>query len=293
VSEALRPLRLSDALTARAERGAVPFCGGTDLMVRLRRGAGALPAFTAPVLFLDRVGELAGIGVCDGELEVGAAVTLSELAEHPRLHPALREAVLSIGAPGLRNAATLAGNLCNASPAADTLPFLYAFEARVTLASLRGTRSLPVEELVTGPGTTSLAADEILTAVHIPLWEPAAWSWRKVGTRRANALTKVSLAAFADREGGRVVRPRISLGAVGPTVLRVRAAEEMLEGAAVEGLAAMEAGVRRAVAGAVRPIDDQRSTAAYRRRVAENLVWSFVSRDLAGGDAERPLRGVQ
>ena len=271
-----RPSTLPEALGIRASRGALPFAGGTDLMVRLRRGAGTVPTFTAPVLFLDRVAELRGLTLDPGALEIGAMTTLAELADSPMTHPALRDALLNIGGPALRNIATLGGNICNASPAADTLPFLYAFDARVKLVSEAGERIIALSEFITGPGRVDLTPAEILRSILVPAWEPEVVFWRKVGTRKANALTKVSIAAFADVEEGRVLAARIALGAVAPTVIRLRGTEERLRGVALEKILEAGEGLRAECARAVRPIDDQRSTAEYRSRVAENLALAFL-----------------
>jgi CO/xanthine dehydrogenase FAD-binding subunit len=294
VVEALHPATLEEALELRARLGAIPFAGGTDLMVKLRRGAGALPDFRRPVLFLDRCAELSRIVLADGAFELGAMVTLREIAEGGLVHPALRQAVLEMGAPALRSVATLGGNICNASPAGDTLPFLYAFETRVRLVSRSGTRIVSIDQFITGPGRTLLGNDELLLSVLIPGWRPSAALWRKVGTRRANALTKVSIAAFADRADGSpgggnapgapgtVARARIALGAVAPTVVRLREAEKLLEGAGPLEIARRSGRIRDAARAAVRPIGDQRSTAEYRREVAVNLVGSFVEQLFAG-----------
>jgi CO/xanthine dehydrogenase FAD-binding subunit len=249
-------------------------------MVKLSRGAGVLPGFEAPVLFLDRCAELAGISAGDGVLEIGAMTTLAEIAESPLVHPVLGEIVLSMGGPGIRNAATLGGNLCNASPAGDTIPFLYAFEASVRIASARGERVVPVADFVTGPGATRLAADEIVRSVRIPSWQPRVAFWRKVGTRRANALTKVSVTGFADLAGGRLRHVRIALGAAAPTVLRLGEAERILEQAGPGDAAGLIGRVRTAAAAAARPIGDQRSTAEYRREVAASLAAEFARRAL-------------
>jgi CO/xanthine dehydrogenase FAD-binding subunit len=268
---------LREALEIRAREGAVPLAGGTDLMVRLRRGAGALPAFERPVVFLDRCPELRGVRLLpDGAgLEVGAMVTLAQLADAAEAPEALRQAIMQMGGPALRCVATMGGNICNASPAADTLPFLYAFEARLRLSAPGGERELPIDAFITGPGRTALGPDEILRSIIIPAWTPSASLWRKVGTRKANALTKVSIAAFAEAAGGRARRVRIALGAVAPVVLRLKAVEALLESGSAGGPDGA-ARVADAVRSAVHPIDDQRSTAEYRREVAAGLVISFV-----------------
>jgi CO/xanthine dehydrogenase FAD-binding subunit len=209
-------------------------------------------------------------------------VTLAELADSPLVPGALREAVLQMGGPALRTVATVGGNICNASPAGDTLPFLYAWDARVTLAGTKGERTLSIADFITGPGRTALRQDEILRSLQIPAWSPSLSSWRKVGTRRANALTKVSLAAFADYGPGLPGRARLVLGAVAPTVVRLTDVESLLEAAWEEGrdIHALRPRATEAVMAAVHPIDDQRSTADYRRNVAAGLVLAFLERAL-------------
>lgn len=285
--EAFHPRTLAEALVIRGRQAAIPFAGGTDLMVKLGRGAGALPGFVAPVLFLDRCEELRVLRHHEAALELGSMVSLAALAESPLVHPVLREIALSMGGPAIRNAATLGGNICNSSPAGDTLPFLYAFEAVVKLVSSGSERALPVADFLTGPGATHLEQGEILRSVLVPDWSPRVAFWRKVGTRKANALTKVSIAAFADSGQGRPCRVRIALGAVAPTVVRLPGVERMLEEALHEkgddaGRASLLRSIREEALAAVKPIDDQRSTAEYRREVAANLVVEFARRALAG-----------
>ncbi len=280
--ETFRPTTLEEALEIRATHGAVPFAGGTDLMVKLRRGAGVLPGFDRPVLFLDRVAELAVLRDDGRALEIGAMVTLARLAVDPLVPRLLADVARSMAGPGIRSIATAGGNVCNASPAADLLPYLSAHNARARLIARDERRTLPVEELVTGPGATGIGPAELLAALVVPAWTPTVSIWRKAGTRRANALTKVSLFACADTDGKLVHRARIALGAVGPTVVRLREVERMLEGAAVADLAAIARQAVDACDAVVRPIDDQRSTAEYRRRAARELLSQFILTTLGG-----------
>ncbi|MCK5735064.1 MAG: FAD binding domain-containing protein, partial [Spirochaetaceae bacterium] len=210
-----RPENLKEALEFRAETAAKPFAGGTDLMVRYRGKNGIPPTVPGPVLFIDGIPELRGIHLSEGSLEIGAALPLAVVAEDPGERTAfaesagetdgsvvvealaaipevLRAAAADLGAPALRQRATMAGNVANASPAGDTLAVLYALEAEVVLVSVNGKRVLAVSEFVTGPGRTLLAENELITAIRIPSPLPDWGYWRKVGTRRANALTKVS-----------------------------------------------------------------------------------------------------
>lgn len=272
--ESLRPKSLADALAYRAETGALPFAGGTDLMVRHRGYTGTGPKISGPVLFLDDVQELKSIEMRDGLLHIGAAATLSEIIAAPKMPELIVKAVELIAAPGLRNRATMAGNVCNASPAGDSIPPLYVHEASVVLMSGSGERRLPIGDFLTGPGKSVLAEDEILAGFEVPLLPEGLSYYRKVGTRKANALSKLSTAGFALIEGGMIQDFRFAVGAVAPTVVRVDEAEKLLRGTKI-GAIEREA-VLAAAAEPIRPIDDQRSTAAYRKQVALNALNEFL-----------------
>lgn len=242
--------------------------GGTDLLVRRR--AGLLPG---PICCLERIDQLRGVRV-EGEVRIGAAATLTELLENAdiaRRLPALHGSIRGLGSPLVRNQATLGGNICTASPAGDTLPALYVLEARLELASRAGTRTVPVEDFITGPGRTILGPGEILAAIRIPLPAPdAIQHFEKVGRRRALAISVASLAASFRVEDATVREIRLALGSLGPTVLRCPEAEHWLTGRAPtrDNLLRAADMVRRIV----RPISDVRGTADYRRQVAGNLL---------------------
>jgi CO/xanthine dehydrogenase FAD-binding subunit len=300
-----RPGSLKEALGIRADIPVRPFAGGTDLMVRYRAKNGMPPTVPGDVLFVGGIPELRGIRLTDEYLEIGASLPMAVIADDPGERAAyvesagndtgrtaadalsavpevLRAAAGSLGAPALRQRATLAGNLANASPAGDSVAALYALDAQVILASMEGERVLPVSEFITGPGRTILADNELITAIRIPSPLPDWGYWRKVGTRRANALTKVSLAASGRVEAGRVTGFTMAFGAVGPVIIRVPEAEKLLigktapelDGPAVKEL---ERVMAEAAAPHITPIDDQRSTAEYRKTVALNLIGEGVS----------------
>jgi CO/xanthine dehydrogenase FAD-binding subunit len=280
MAEWYRPASLSEALEIRAREEVAPIAGATDLYVRHRRGAGMLPAIEHPLLSIAHLDELRGI-TSDGILTIGAATTYSEILHDTRVPKLLRQACAELAAPALRNVATIGGNICNASPAADAVCPLYVLDAACELRSATSNRTLPIEAFITGPGKTALARDELLVAVRIPLPVPSAGEtertfYRKVGTRRANALTKVSMAARAAINADRSLsRVAIALGAVGPTILRSREIEARMRGPASD-LRGNLASILDAYRAFVSPIDDQRSSAAYRREVAANLVRQFV-----------------
>ncbi|MDZ7795277.1 MAG: FAD binding domain-containing protein [Spirochaetia bacterium] len=275
--DAYRPQSLEEALLLRSETGAIPFAGGTDLMVKYRYESGAVPEYPGPILFLPQLKELRGIRVSEEEIRIGAGSTLSEILHSPQVPELLKEAVRTIAAPGLRNTATLGGNICNASPAADGVCALYALNARARVASAGSERELPLYDFITGPGKTILGEDELLVAIILPMEQLSLHLFRKVGTRRANALAKLNIAATAKLRGDRVDEVRIALGAVAPVVLRSLELEKQMAGLTktelskkleyfVEGYEAM-----------IRPIDDQRSTAEYRGKVSVKLLRQFLS----------------
>lgn len=291
-----RPATLAEALEIRAAEKAVPLAGGTDLMVRYRAKNGLPPRVPGPVMFVDAIRELRGAERTPSALVLGASLPMAVIADDPGCRAAwednlddnpvvegsldiipdvLREAAKDLGAPGLRQRAVLAGNLANASPAGDTVAALYALDAAVVLQSVKGERVEPISDFITGPGQTVLRDDELITSVRIPL-PPVDWSWwRKVGTRKANALTKVSVAAAARFEGARPVSFALAFGAVGPTVVRIPEAEALVKGA---GAGIEPAAVLDVIRPRIRPIDDQRSTAEYRRTVALNIAGEALGR---------------
>lgn len=276
-TEFVRPDSLDEAIAimAGAPGEWTPIAGGTDLLVRARDGHGP-----ARLLDLGRIAELSGIRVGDGVLRVGALVTHSELASDPlvRRHAlALAEAAAAVGSPAIRNRGTIGGNLANASPAGDTIPPLVALDASVVLAGPGGRRTVRAEGLATGPGRTVLAPGELIVAVLVPIeTQGRASAFRRLGTRAALAIAKVSVAvAAAVGPGGVLSRVRVALGAVAPTVVRSPAAEAVLEGRVPDG-AVLDAAAAAACKDA-RPISDIRSNETYRREMCGVLLRRAVS----------------
>ncbi len=275
-NECFFPKTLSEALEIKARLKAVPIAGGTDLMVKYKSHAGLIPRVDKPVIFLDGVEELRSIKVIDEFIEIGATTTLSDILESELLPQFLKEIVGKIAAPGVRNTATMGGNICNASPAGDTLPPLYLLNAEVILESITGRRILPIESFIVGPGKTVIADNELLIGIRFKNTKFDRYMYRKIGTRKANALSKVSflgLVRFDSDASGTIEDIRIAFGAVGPVVVRSRELEKRLVGLKdVSQIGHIIADYERLVT----PIDDQRSTAIYRKRVAINLLKKFL-----------------
>jgi CO/xanthine dehydrogenase FAD-binding subunit len=267
--------------------------GGTDLLVQLTGEIGPVPE---RVLDLWQLDELRGIAVRDGALDLGALTTYTEIRRSAlcREHaPSLVDAAATIGAAQIQHRGTIGGNVMNASPAGDTLPVLLALDAGLVLTSLRGEREVAATDFWPAYRRTAARPDEVLARIRIPMVADREQRFRKVGTRRAQAISKVVVAlSWRDRpsDPGTWRDVRIALGSVAPTPVRVTAAETALEGrertidvidAAVEALGA-----------AIQPIDDVRSTAAYRREVARRVIRRLLTEaaglepaDLVGGAA--------
>jgi CO/xanthine dehydrogenase FAD-binding subunit len=280
--EFLQPTTFGEALQARAAHpGALPLWGGTDVMVDVNFGRARPDA----VLDLTRVRELAEWDERDGVLRVGAGVSYARaIAELGERLPGLARAARTVGSPQIRNRGTIGGNLGSSSPAGDALPPLYAAGAEVELASVRGTRRLPIGEFITGPKRNLLAPDELIAAFHVaPAAGPQQFS--KVGTRNAMVIAVCSFALALHPEERRV---GTCIGSAGPTPLVAGEAEAFATGMLDwdGGAAPSEADLARfgeLVAAAASPIDDVRGSAAYRRHALgvlarRSLAWAWSER---------------
>ena len=269
---------LTEALAALdAAPGATVLAGGTDLMVEFNSGHRSLPA-GADVVVVNRVAELCTWRRAGAVLEIGAGVTWAQVAELAEWVPALAEAARTVGSPQIRHAGTLGGNLGTSSPAGDGLPVLAALEAEVHLASAVGRRSLPFAEFMVGPKRTALHQGELITHVTVPVLS-GFQGYTKVGVRNAMVISTAGVALVTDIATGSI---RLALGSVGPTILRCPEAEayamanvDLSAGTASAEVVARFADLARAAA---RPIDDHRSTAAYRRHAVGVLAGRLLRR---------------
>ncbi len=264
------------AMLASAPGEWMPFAGGTDLMVLME--AGRLPARR----FVDiwKVPDLRGIHVSGERVTIGALSTYTELLEHPVVSsefPLICAAARETGAVAIQNRGTVGGNIANASPAADLPPALLVYDAELELASIRGRRRVGYDRFHTGYKAMDLARDELIVSVSLPRTDPfSKASYRKVGTRGAQAISKICFAGVVRLKPEGVIEDvRIAFGSVAPTVVRARAAESVLRGSRPDGR--LLAAAREALATDIKPIDDIRSTASYRLKVAGNLLQEFLS----------------
>jgi CO/xanthine dehydrogenase FAD-binding subunit len=275
------PETLEGALRIRTLHETLIINGGTDVMVKYRCWNGMPPNFSMDVLHIGNLAELKRIEIVEGKLMIGAAVTLSELLEHPLVPDYIKLPIRQMASPAIRNMGTLAGNLCNASSSGDSLPMLYALEAEVTLASMHGTRKLPVAQFITFAKQTLLQPDELVTEIMIPLSDFPIVYYRKVGGRKVNAISKASFYAVAIKKAGVIEDVRIAFGSVAPTAVRDRACEEILIRTSEAELDAKIETLRTRYGELFAPLNDTRSTADYRRRVSLQLLEDFIGRGLA------------
>ena len=269
------PQSLSEALTIVASDSGTwrPFAGGTDLMVLLE--AGKLPHKN--YLNIWKLPELRGIEVTDTCVSLGALTTYTEIQNHEILRaefPMLCRAAKETGGIAIQNRGTLGGNIVNASPAADSPPALLAYDAELELISKNSERRIPYFKFHTGYKQMDIRPDELLRAIRLPrTTNQLTHYYRKVGTRKAQAISKVCLAAVGSITDGKIESVRIALGSIAPIPLRCVQTENALRNQTIDSVAA----AREALASEISPIDDLRSTRDYRLRVSLNLLEDFIN----------------
>jgi len=247
------------------------YAGGTDLLVKLRQNLINTPS----LICLERIEELKGVHEQGDEVMIGACSTHTSLLENPiiqRNFPVLTKALNVLASPLIRNMGTIGGNICTASPAADTLPLLYVLKAEVEIRSRSASRQMALKEFILGPGITCLKAGEIVSGIwvkKVPGFN--LHHFEKVGQRKALAIAIVSLATLFKISGEEMVEDvRLAWGSVAPTVVTSNEIEAMLVGHRLSRQVLKKAApIARAI---VKPIDDIRASADYRRQVAENLL---------------------
>lgn len=279
------PQTLDEALEIRKTYHSIPLAGGSDLMVAGNRGAGITPAFKGDsVMLIGNLKELKGIKEnADGSVEIGACTTSAEIAASPIVHPLLKDAASRMGAIALRNSATIGGNIGNASPKGDMPQPLILLDAEVVLQSKDGERRMLVDEYIIATKKTAIHDDELITKVIIPKHDFTHIFFRKIGMRRANAISKLTLSSAATIKDGVVVDFRASSGAAGPKVARCRKAEEILIGKKVEELA----DVKESFLDAWNDVIAPHAMPEYRRNTTRRMLSYFIDALIAGHPAGR------
>lgn len=270
------PKSLKEALEFLQEKPYTIIAGGTDLMVQKRGWSSTNPEFKQPVLFIANLAELNYVKVDSKAIFIGATTTLSTLLNHPSIPDIYKDALFEMASVGIRNSATIAGNIANASPAGDSLPVLYALNAVVVVQNIERKREIAIKDFITGVRKITLQEDEMITEIIIPKDVFTHRKWVKVGGRRADAISKISFVGLANIKNKKIIDFRIALGAVAPTVVRQEKIEAQCIGKTVEELQNNIEDIVAQYQQFIVPITDQRSTKAYREQISHNIIVDFI-----------------
>jgi CO/xanthine dehydrogenase FAD-binding subunit len=274
--EAYRPETLNDALDILSKESCTILAGGTDLMVQRSRGSSVLPSFEKPVIFISHLKELQWLSKEDDGIHIGAGAILSDIMRSDIVPEVFKEMIGKMASPPTRNMASIGGNICNASPAGDTLPYLYAMNADVVLKRLKGERKISISDFISGPKKTVLESNEIMTEIIIPEKEFQINSYTRLGQRKGMSLTKVSFLGMADIENNKIIDIRIALGSVAPKIVRSKDIEQDIIGKNINDINSKCKDMAARYMPLITPIDDARSSAAYRKKVCMRLINNFL-----------------
>lgn len=271
------PKTIKEALMVKKEHPeALLISGGTDVMV-VKKNAD-------DIIFLNNIAEAKVVAEKEDCISIGAGCCYTDLIDFSIVPEVLKKAMRNIASPAIRSAGTLAGNICNASPAGDTLPILYATDAIVVLSSLQAERIVErrvgIKDFILGIRKIDLKAEEILVAVEIPKKNYDAYtkvSYEKVGARKSEAISKLSFIGMYNLKNNLITDIRIAFGSVGVTALRFERIEEKLLGKSLKEVEEMKKEIIEEYMSYIHPIDDQRSTAEYRCQICRNLLKEFLS----------------
>ena len=274
--DGIRPKNLKEALKILSDQQCTIMAGGTDLMVQRARGFALAPDFKKPLLFIEHLSELKKITVENNEIHIGACAILTDIMESEIVPSIFKEMIGQMASPPTRNMATIAGNICNASPAGDTLPYLYAVNAKIKLRSVDSTRIIHISDFILSPKKTCLRTDEILTDIMIPNKEFTVNYYRKLGQRKGMSLTKASLLGMADIQDHTILNVRIALGSVAASIVHSTEIEESMKNKKIETILNDPDMILAQYGNLIRPIDDARSTAIYRKKASLGMIKQFL-----------------
>lgn len=269
------PKSKKEALEILAKHDCYILAGGTDLMVQNHRSSGLLPTFKKDVMFLSQLTELDYIKVEDNVIHIGAFTKYIEMLESPLLPQMLKDVISEIASPAIRNMATLVGNINNASPAADGTVPLVILDAKLVLESVDGRRVVDVNDFIVGFKKTARKENELVTEIIIPNIN-IKYMWRKVGSRRAESISKVTFLGGYELSQGKIKDLRISFGCVSIKAIRDRNIENKYLNLTVEELKIKKEEIVNDYNQLISPVTDQRSNKEYKRKVAINLLKSFI-----------------
>ena len=270
------PSTLKEALEVLDKHDCYIMAGGTDLMVVKHQRSGLIPNFDKDVCYISNLEELQYIFEDEKGVHIGAGTKFSDIEENELVPEILKQIIHELASPNIRNMATMAGNIANASPAGDSIVGLYLLDAELELVNVNGSRMMPIKDFIFGVRKIHREPNELIKEIFIPHHDDLNTYWRKVGSRAAESISKITFAGGYEVENGKVKDLRMAFGSVSITCVRDRKVEEKYIGMSVEELHNHVEDVLADMGKFVTPITDQRSTKEYRYKVAMNILKDFI-----------------
>ena len=277
------PTSKQEALDILSKHDCYILAGGSDLMVVKKNVAGALPKFDKDVLYVSHVEELKGIYKDEKGLHIKAGTTMDEVEHSPLVPSLLRKAISELASTNIRHFATLVGNIANASPAGDTIVVDVVLDAILKLESVDGERFVKTEDFVQGVRKIDRKPNELITEIIFPEVDYNGELWFKVGSRKADSISKVMMAGIYKISGKTLENFAMVFGSVAIKPVRSHELENELKGMSLDDVKKNKNNIIEEYAKLIKPIDDQRSTAEYRLTVAKNMIGKFIDQIVEGG----------
>ena len=270
------PSTLQEALKILDKHDCYIMAGGTDLMVVKHQRSGIVPNFDKDVCYIANLEELQYIFEDEKGVHIGAGTKFSDIEVNELVPEILKQIIHELASPNIRNMATMAGNIANASPAGDSIVGLYLLDAELELVNVHGSRMVPIKDFIFGVRKIHRNQNELIKEIFIPHHDDLNTYWRKVGSRAAESISKITFAGGYEVENGKVKDLRMAFGSVSITCVRERKIEEKYIGMSVEELHNHVEDIIKDMSKFVQPITDQRSTKEYRYKVAMNILKDFI-----------------
>lgn len=275
--ETIIPKTLQEVLEVLNQSPATLIAGGTDLMVKKRSWSQVAPSFVGKVILISGINELDYVKKDSEGIHIGSLTTLESLIKHDLTPKLLKKAIMQMASPAIRHSGTIGGNIGNASPAGDSLPVLYVLNTKIVLSSIEGERVVAIEDFIVGPGKINKNSNELIKEIIIENIEFDFISFEKVGGRKSDAISKVAFCGAFSLDDQKVIKEfRVAFGAVGPTVIRKEMLEEKIVSKSINEDGEAIKLIVKEFRDYIRPIDDQRSTAVYRKKCTINIFEDFV-----------------
>lgn len=270
------PSTLQEALKILDKHDCYIMAGGTDLMVVKHQRSGLIPNFDKDVCYIANLEELQYIFEDEKGVHIGAGTKFSDIEVNELVPEILKQIIHELASPNIRNMATMAGNIANASPAGDSIVGLYLLDAELELVNIHGSRMVPIKDFIFGVRKIHRNQNELIKEIFIPHHDDLNTYWRKVGSRAAESISKITFAGGYEVENGKVKDLRMAFGSVSITCVRERKIEEKYIGMSIEELHNHVEDIVKDMSKYVQPITDQRSTKEYRYKVAMNILKDFI-----------------